>query len=133
MNHILTLQRKLTNINLMVKHPPTRGAPSFTDVYELDGNTGFTACVAEMLIQSHRPEIELLPALPVLWASGRVKGLCARGAFIVDIEWRDNMLVHVRICARKDSFCRLRFREHKVQFNAEAGKCYEFDGNLNRL
>lgn len=94
--HIITLQKNLTNPNLMVKHPPTRGAPSFADVYELDGNTGFTACIAEMLIQSHRHEIELLPVLPNEWDFGHVKGLCARGAFTVDIEWKNGSLLKPR-------------------------------------
>jgi len=132
-NHIHTLQMKLTNNNLMVKHPPTRGAPSFADVYELDGNTGYTACIAEMLVQSHRMEIELLPVLPDSWPSGLVKGLCARGGFIVDLEWKDNLLVHARVFARKNSVCRIRFREHVAQFDAEAGKIYEFDGTLNHM
>ena len=120
--HIQTLQMKLTNNNLMVKHPPTRGAPSFADVYELDGNTGFTACVAEMLIQSHRSETELLPALPKAWKSGRVKGLCARGGFVVDLEWKENILTHVRIHAKVSSVCRLRYGKLGTCFNAEAGK-----------
>lgn len=131
--HIQTLQMKLTNNNLMVKHPPTRGAPSFADVYELDGNTGFTACVAEMLIQSHRSETELLPALPKAWKSGRVKGLCARGGFVVDLEWKENILTHVRIHAKVSSVCRLRYGKLGTCFNAEAGKTYEFDGNFSPL
>jgi len=130
-NHIYTLQRKLTNKNLMVKHPPTRGAPSFADVYELDGNTGLTAGIAEMLIQSHRSETELLPALPDAWKSGYVKGLCARGGFVADMEWEDKKLKYVSIYARVSSVCCLRYGKQRISFHAEAGKTYEFDGNLS--
>ena len=74
--HILAMQRTLTAHNLFVFHPPAAGATG--NVWELDGNTGLCACIAEMLVQSHRDEIHLLPALPPAWANGSVKGLRAR-------------------------------------------------------
>jgi len=129
--HIRVLQKKLTNPNLMVKHPPTRGAPSFADVYELDGNTGFTACVAEMLIQSHRSEIELLPALPEEWNSGRVKGLCARGAFTADIEWKNGSLLRASIHPKFDSRCRVRYKDIVREFDCKAGQTCFLDNKLN--
>lgn len=64
--------------------------------------------MAEMLLQSHGGYIELLPALPRSWSAGHVRGLCARGGFVVDMEWRENRLVAACIEAKVDAVCRLR-------------------------
>ncbi|MDO5423349.1 MAG: glycoside hydrolase N-terminal domain-containing protein [Eubacteriales bacterium] len=86
--HICAMLDKLLEPNGFIIHPPTRGAGSFDNVYELDGNTGFTSCIAEMLMQSHNGVIRLLPCLPKEWKSGHVKGLVARGGVQVEIEWK---------------------------------------------
>jgi alpha-L-fucosidase 2 len=85
-----------TDANLMTY---SRGgvAGAAQNIFCVDGNTSGAAGIAEMLLQSHEAEIELLPALPAAWASGRVTGLRARGGFTVDIEWRQSRVVAYRV------------------------------------
>jgi len=76
--------------------------------FQIDGNFGFTAGVAEMLVQSHNGYIQLLPALPSAWPSGEVKGLVARGGFVIDMKWADGKLQNLSIYSRRGGNCRIK-------------------------
>lgn len=85
-------------VNLFCAHPP----------FQIDGNFGGLSGMTEMLIQSHKDEIHLLPALPSVWGRGQIKGVCARNGFVVDMEWNNGNLINSRLYSRLGAVCVLR-------------------------
>lgn len=96
--HLLLLLRRSTADNLYDMHPP----------FQIDGNFGGTAGIAEMLLQSHEGEIHLLPALPKAWRRGKVRGLRARGGYEVEILWEDGRLLEACLRTTARGICRVR-------------------------
>ena len=116
--------------NLFDAHPP----------FQIDGNFGGAAGVAEMLLQSQNNELHLLPAIPIMWASGQVKGLRGRGGFEVNITWAAGKLRHATILSLNGADCTVRTSipvkvggkiseksiiGYLVTFKTEKGKMYD--------
>ncbi len=98
--------------------------------FQIDGNFGGTAGVAEMLLQSHAGQLELLPALPEAWANGKVTGLCARGGFEVDMEWAEARLRDVRIKSLRGGRCSVRCKDRAADLPTRPGQVLHLDGDL---
>ncbi len=115
LENIKALLKYSTLPNLFDNHPP----------FQIDGNFGCTAGIAEMLLQSHEGRIVLLPALPGEWKQGKVSGLRARGGFTVDIQWQEGKVIRAVIVADQD-------REMIVQYNDET-QCVKFKKGAKKI
>lgn len=123
LNKIFEMQREKTLNNLFDTHPP----------FQIDGNFGLTAGIAEMLLQSHTGEIELLPALPDAWTEGAISGLKARGNIEVEIKWENNLLTEARLTAKDDRMVTVKYGTRKVKLKLSKATPAILDRNLRPL
>ncbi|NNE77017.1 MAG: glycoside hydrolase family 95 protein, partial [Pricia sp.] len=109
--------------NLFDEHPP----------FQIDGNFGFTAGVAELLLQSHEGFLRILPAIPTDWAKGKISGLKARGNIEVDIEWEKGKLTKLGLKSAQAQSINVKYGELEQEVILPAGLKVKFDGALNRV
>lgn len=109
--------------NLFDEHPP----------FQIDGNFGYTAGVAELLMQSHEGFIRILPALPSNWETGKIAGLKARGNVEVGIEWSDGTLVKITLKSAKNTTCKLHYKGKSAEIKLKANTVSLVDENLNSI
>jgi alpha-L-fucosidase 2 len=109
--------------NLFDAHPP----------FQIDGNFGGAAGIGELLIQSHTKYIDILPALPSALPQGEVKGICARGGFVMDIKWKDNQLQQLTVTSKAGLPLLLRYNGKEINMKTTKNSIYKFDASLQQL
>jgi alpha-L-fucosidase 2 len=123
----------------MLLSPAITGAGSYSNLFDahppfqIDGNFGGAAGIGEMLLQSHTKYIDILPALPSALPNGSVKGICARGGFVLDIQWSNGKLQQLKIVSKAGNPLLLRCNDKIVSINTSANSIYNFDGSLKQL
>lgn len=111
-DNLIQLFRKSTLDNLLDNHPP----------FQIDGNFGAIAAIAEMLLQSNEERTILLPALPKAWSNGSVKGLCGVGGIVYDITWQEEKLTKVNLYAKEDITVTLQYQSKQKRLTLVKGE-----------
>lgn len=109
--------------NLFDAHPP----------FQIDGNFGGAAGIGELLVQSHTKYIDILPALPSGLPQGEVKGICARGGFVLDIKWKNGNLQDLELFSIAGKECLLRYGTKELRFTTEKGKRYKINQHFEKI
>jgi alpha-L-fucosidase 2 len=112
-HHLRGLLSRAADDNLLT-YSRAGVAGATQNIFAIDGNTAGAAGIAEMLLQSHGPEIQLLPALPSAWPDGSVKGLCARGGFQASLYWKDRRLQSATLTNQIGGSCAVRYQTQVI-------------------
>ena len=126
-------------IKLLISPAEKNGAGSYPNLFDahppfqIDGNFGGAAGIAEMFLQSQTKFIDLLPALPDGLPNGLVKGLCARGGFVLNVKWKEGKLVEVEIVSKAGKDCNIRYNGNVFNLPTQKGKKYTLNGQLKRI
>jgi alpha-L-fucosidase 2 len=119
LKHIQLLFAKSTLDNLWDNHPP----------FQIDGNFGATAGIAEMLLQSHQGQLVILPALPSTWKEGHINGLKAIGNFEVSVSWQEGQLANLTVKSNNGGVCKLNYAGKTIEFNTKPGEILKLNKN----
>lgn len=120
----------------MLMKPANNGAGSYVNLFDahppfqIDGNFGGAAGIAEMIVQSHQGYIDILPALPTAIPTGEIKGLLARGGYELDLKWNEGKLTALLIKAKVAGTCEIRYAGKSKTITTKAGEIYKLNGEL---
>ncbi|WP_316739464.1 glycosyl hydrolase family 95 catalytic domain-containing protein [Pedobacter aquatilis] len=122
-------------IKMLIK-PANNGAGSYVNLFDahppfqIDGNFGGAAGIAEMILQSHQGYLDVLPALPSDIPEGEILGLCTRGGFEVDLRWTKGGLSSLIVKSKTGENCRIKYNDKSIEFKTKAGESYSLNRDL---
>ncbi|MFC1223434.1 glycoside hydrolase N-terminal domain-containing protein [Pedobacter sp. BG31] len=120
----------------MLMKPANNGAGSYLNLFDahppfqIDGNFGGSAGIAEMILQSHQGYLDILPALPTAMSTGNIRGLQARGGFEVDLSWEKGTLTSFTLKSKTGGDCTLHYKNLVIELHTKAGETYKLNGDL---
>jgi alpha-L-fucosidase 2 len=138
LNYAARLGRPVLAEDMLNRHLRAHLFPNllskFTDRwgFQIDGNLGVTAGIAELLLQSHGGTIRLLPSLPPSWTSGSIRGLRARGGFEIDLAWQHSKLTQARVRSLSGEPCRMFYDGKQVELKMKAGESVTLNHDLKQ-